>query len=101
MSMSGGSLYAAISIDTIGRNAGSGWGRRREPLTRQIVSQHSNANEADSVIATISNSRSTHDATVASTLSPPSNVVSTANQRYAIPDAAIVPKKTWPTGFHT
>ncbi len=79
--MSGGSLYAATWIETIGRWLGSGSGKRRLSLVRQSMSQLSKVKEVESASATTSNSSSTPDARRASKLNPAPNVVSTLNTR--------------------
>ncbi len=99
--MSGGSLYAAMWMDTMGRWASSGDGKRREWRTRQTTSQVSKANVDAMTRAEVSSTSSAADANTPSAEKWPAKVTSAANPRYERAAAAKLAKKYWPSGFHS
>src|SRR5438067_1811280 len=87
ISMSGGSLYAAICRETNGWNAGSGSAMGRGHRTRQVASRLSKAKEPARLSATSSSANRTAEATVATTDSPEKKVTDSANARYTRAEA--------------
>src|SRR5579862_51365 len=87
--------------ETFGLKLGSGSGNTRECRTRQITSQVSNANEADS--ASAENSRTNRNAEERAPMNErfPSIVIDPANPRYDSAAETTAPMKSCPIAFHS
>src|SRR5947207_13105824 len=99
MSMSGGSLYAAICSETFGGYVGSGSRTSRSHRARQMTSQLSKTNVIDRKSATSSSKNRIADARAPNRESPANSVYQAANERDASDDATSAGKTHCPSGF--